>query len=285
VLRTWAYPTLVTPLFNRLAPLPQGPLRARLAALAARSGYALENVAVMDGSRRSGHANAHVTGCGRAKRVVLLDTLVEALEPAEIEAVTAHEIGHLAHRHMEKYQAAQALVALLWILGFGQMAGQEAFFAGLGLGAASPHLALAVLLAISPVLGLLARPAACLLLRRFEVEADAYAARHSDPAALCRALLRLSRRNVSPLSASPAYAAFHHSHPALPVRVEKLTALAEAPDLSPLLQPSAAFLACRAARASALAAWAASRSVWAALPAAPVVFSAMRARLPVSPRR
>jgi len=224
----WAYPALISPLFNRVAPLPEGELRARLAGLLTRSGYGLGEVMVMDGSRRSRHANAHVTGLGHTKRVVLLDTLVETLDPGEIESVTAHELGHLEHRHVQKYHAVQALIALGWILTFGWLAAQPGFFAGLGVSQPSPHAALALLLAISPVFALAVRPGVCLMLRRFEVQADAYAAHHSDAAGLYQALLRLARRNVSPLSADPLYAAFHHAHPLLPARLARLSLAAQA---------------------------------------------------------
>lgn len=224
----WGYPKLVSPLFNRSVPLPEGDVKARVAELMARSGYALDEVMVMDGSRRSSHANAHVTGVGSAKRVVLLDTLAETLEPAEIEAVTAHELGHLAHRHIVKYHAARAGIALAWILAFGWLAEQPGFLPGLGLSLPSPHAALALMLAISPLFSLLVRPAMCFMARRFEFQADAYVARHSNPGSLCRALMRLSRRNVSPLSAHPLYAAFFQSHPSLPARIDKLTPASEA---------------------------------------------------------
>jgi STE24 endopeptidase len=221
---TWAYPALVAPLFNRLAPLPDGDLKSRIARLMARSGHALADVMVMDGSRRSSHANAHVAGLGKAKRVVLLDTLVEALDPAEVEAVMAHELGHLTQRHIQKYHAARALIALCWILAFGWLTGQAGFYEGLGLSEPAPHLALALLLAISPVFGLLSRPAICAMARRFEHQADSFAVCYSDPRCLCEALIRLSCRNVTPLSADPLYAAFHHAHPSLPDRVERMLA-------------------------------------------------------------
>ncbi len=223
----WGYPKLVSPLFNRVMPLPAGEVKTRVAGLMARSGYALDEVMVMDGSRRSSHANAHVTGLGSAKRVVLLDTLVETLEPAEIEAVTAHELGHLAYRHIAKYHAARAGIAVAWIMAFGWLAEQPGFFPGLGLSLASPHVALALMLAISRPFSVLAAPALCFLARRFEFQADAHVARHSDPGSLCRALTRLSRRNVSPLSADPMYAAFFQSHPSVPARIDKLTAVAQ----------------------------------------------------------
>jgi len=225
----WGYPKLISPLFNRVMPLAEGEVKARVAGLMARSGYALDEVMVMDGSRRSSHANAHVTGMGSAKRVVLLDTLAETLEPAEIEAVMAHELGHLAHRHIPKYHAARLGIALAWIGVFGWLAGQPGFFPGLGVSLASPHVALALMLAISPLFSVLVRPALCLMARRFEFQADAYAARHSDPGCLCRALMQLSRRNVSPLSADPLYAAFFQSHPSLAARIAKLAAAEKAP--------------------------------------------------------
>ena len=94
------YPTLIAPLFNKFEPLADAALAARVQALMQRCGFAAKGLFVMDGSRRSAHANAYFTGLGAAKRVVFFDTLLQRLSPAEVEAVLAHELGHFRHRHV-----------------------------------------------------------------------------------------------------------------------------------------------------------------------------------------
>jgi STE24 endopeptidase len=96
------YPTIIAPLFNKFEPLGDASLRERVQALMARAGFAAKGLFVMDGSRRSAHANAYFTGFGAAKRVVFFDTLLQKLAPVEVEAVLAHELGHFRHRHVAK---------------------------------------------------------------------------------------------------------------------------------------------------------------------------------------
>ena len=96
------YPTVIAPLFNKFTPLEDASLKQRIEALLERCGFASSGLFVMDGSKRSAHGNAYFTGFGRSKRIVFFDTLLEKLAPQEIEAVLAHELGHLHHRHVIK---------------------------------------------------------------------------------------------------------------------------------------------------------------------------------------
>ena len=109
------YPTLIAPLFNKFTPLPEGPARARIEALLARCGFASKGLFTMDGSKRSSHGNAYFTGFGRAKRIVMFDTLLERLSPDETEAVLAHELGHFKLRHVAKRIAWSAIVSLVFL--------------------------------------------------------------------------------------------------------------------------------------------------------------------------
>src|SRR5450755_927232 len=95
-------PSVIAPLFNRFEKLQDESLQARVQALMARAGFAAKGLFVMDGSRRSAHANAYFTGFGAAKRVVFFDTLLSKLSAGEVEAVLAHELGHFKHRHVIK---------------------------------------------------------------------------------------------------------------------------------------------------------------------------------------
>ena len=101
-------PTLILPLFNKLTPITEGEVSARVKALLERCGFKARGVYLMDGSKRSSHGNAFFAGFGAAKRIVLFDTLVERLAPPEVEAVLAHELGHYKLHHIAKSLALSA---------------------------------------------------------------------------------------------------------------------------------------------------------------------------------
>ena len=209
-----AYPLLILPLFNRLDPLPEGPLRARLLALGERTGFRAAAILIMDGSRRSVHSNAFFTGFGRFRRIVLFDTLVAQLSPSELEAVLAHEIGHYRCGHIPQRLAlsggmlACAFALLAWLARVPWF--NPAF--GFPSGAAAPSFLLAGLLG-----GLAAfwfSPLSNLLSRHHEYQADAFArGATGGPDAMVGALRKLAEKNLSNLTPHPWYSAFHYSHP------------------------------------------------------------------------
>ncbi len=225
-------PTVIAPLFNRFRPLSDDSLRARVQALMARAGFAAKGLFVMDGSRRSAHANAYFTGLGAAKRVVFFDTLLARLAPGEIEAVLAHELGHHALRHVVKRIALLFALSLAFFALLGVLASRSWFYTGLGvqpsIGAPNDALALLLILLVAPVFSLFVTPVLAGISRRHEFEADAYACGQADRRDLASALLKLHEDNASTLTPDPIYARFYYSHPPA---VERLAALA--PALSP----------------------------------------------------
>ena len=224
VLLAWAWPTFIAPLFNRFTPLAPGPLRERLEALLARHGFAARGISVMDGSRRSGHGNAYFTGFGRAKRIVLFDTLVEQLEPEQLEAVLAHEIGHFRLHHIPKQLAFRALLALAGFALLGWLMQAPWFYTALGVQTPSVASALLLFMLALPYFTVPLQPLLARLSRRHEFEADAFAARESDAETLVAALVRMYRDNAATLTPDPLYSAFHDSHPPAPVRIAALRA-------------------------------------------------------------
>jgi STE24 endopeptidase len=94
LLMQWVFPTFIAPLFNKFQALDEGPLKTQIEALLKRCDFASQGLFVMDGSKRSAHGNAFFAGMGKAKRIVFFDTLIEKLNPGEVEAVLAHELGH-----------------------------------------------------------------------------------------------------------------------------------------------------------------------------------------------
>jgi STE24 endopeptidase len=222
------YPTVIAPLFNRFEPLADAPLRERVQALMARSGFAAKGLFVMDGSRRSAHANAYFTGLGAAKRVVFFDTLLQKLQPGEVEAVLAHELGHFRHRHVTKRMATLFAISLAAFALIGWLATRTWFYTGLGVqpSTAAPNDALALILFLlaSPVFGFFVAPLFAGVSRRHEFEADRYACRHADGRDLAAALLKLHEDNASTLTPDPIYVRFYYSHPPATERLAALDA-------------------------------------------------------------
>lgn len=219
-------PMLILPLFNRFNPLPEGPLKDRLWALAARTGFRARAIEVMDGSRRSRHANAFFTGLGRFRKIVLYDTLLNQLGEPEVEAVLAHEIGHARRRHLVKMAAVMAPLTLAGFALVAWLAHQPWFFAAFGFN--TPSLAVAFLLfaLLADTVTFWILPLTRHLTRRFEFEADAFAAKAVGTAQpLIEALRVLHRKNLSNLTPHPWYSTFHYSHPTLIERERALRAI------------------------------------------------------------
>lgn len=225
VLAQIAWPTVIAPMFNTFKPLEDGALKARVENLLARCGFRSRGLFVMDGSRRSAHGNAYFTGFGAAKRIVFFDTLLEKLEPQEVEAVLAHELGHFHHRHIYQRLAAAAVMtlALLWVLGW--LLTQEWFFAGLGMSANDAASGLALFSLVLPIFTFPLGPLMSHWSRANEFEADRYAATQARADDLVSALVKLYRDNAATLTPDPVYSRFFDSHPPASIRVSRLRAL------------------------------------------------------------
>jgi STE24 endopeptidase len=184
----------------------------------------------MDGSSRSGHANAYFTGFGTSKRVVFFDTLLAKLNTSEVEAVLAHELGHFRHRHVFKRIVSSFAIMLGVFALLGWLANQPAFYLGLGvapnLTAPNDALALILILMAGPVFMFFATPVFAALSRRQEFEADAFACQQADGQRLADALLKLYQDNASTLTPDPLYVRFHYSHPPA---AERLAAMRQRP--------------------------------------------------------
>jgi STE24 endopeptidase len=223
----WAAPRFIAPLFNRFSPLDNAALRERVEALLARCGFtAGGGVFVMDGSRRSAHGNAYFTGIGRNKRIVFFDTLLERIDPEEIEAVLAHELGHFRLHHVRQRLAVSGLSILAGLALLGWLARQPAFYATLGVAAPSPAMALLLFLVVVPVFTYFATPLEAWWSRRHEREADDFAVRYASADRLAAALIKLYRDNAAPLTPDPVHSAFYDSHPPALERITRLQRLA-----------------------------------------------------------
>lgn len=220
------YPGFIAPLFNKFQPLADEALVARVTALMKRCGFSAKGFYVMDGSRRSAHANAYFTGFGAAKRVVFYDTLLAKLSPGEVDAVLAHELGHFKHKHILKRIAGLFAMSLAGFALLGGLSTQIWFYTGLGvrpnLEGANDALALLLFLMAVPAFTFFISPLFAALSRKHEFEADAYAASQADARELGSALLKLYEDNASTLTPDPVFVGFYYSHPPASQRLARL---------------------------------------------------------------
>lgn len=216
------YSTLIVPLFNKQRPLEEGTLRLEIETLAQQTGFALDKIFVIDGSKRSSKANAYFSGFGRKRRIVLYDTLIQELEEKEILAVLAHEIGHYRKKHMTWTLVLSLIQSAAMLFIFSLVVDHPALSAALNIPEPSFHIGVLVFgVLFSPVstlTGLLTN----LLSREFEYQADAFAAQAGYANELSEALIRLSEKNLSNLTPHPAYAFVYYSHPTLLQRIGHL---------------------------------------------------------------
>jgi STE24 endopeptidase len=222
------YPTVIAPLFNKFQPLEDETVKARVTELMRRCGFAAKGLFVMDGSKRSAHANAYFTGFGAAKRVVFYDTLLAKLSPGEVDAVLAHELGHFKHKHITKRIVLMFAISLAGFALLGWLASQAWFYFGLGVrpNLAGPNDALALLLFLLavPVFSYFVSPLMAQFSRKHEFEADAFAASQTSGGDLGTALLKLYEDNASTLTPDPVYVKFYYSHPPASERLARLAA-------------------------------------------------------------
>ena len=222
MLMLWAFPKWIAPLFNQFKPLPEGRLKEQIENLLGRTGFKSKGIFVMDGSKRSGHGNAYFTGLGANKRIVFYDTLLENMQPEEVEAVLAHELGHFKHKHIIKQMLVTFALALAVLYVLGRLMPEAAFYQGLGVHYPSHAMALLLFLLVLPVFTFPFSPLGSLMSRRNEFEADRYAAAVSSAQDLIAALTKLYRSNAASLVSDKWYSRFYNSHPGARERVAAL---------------------------------------------------------------
>jgi STE24 endopeptidase len=225
------YPTFIAPLFNKFEPLQDETLKARVTELMNRCGFKAKGLFVMDGSKRSAHANAYFTGFGAAKRVVFFDTLLKTLTPGEVDAVLAHELGHFKHKHIIKRIVGMFAMSLAGFALLGYLSSQVWFYLGLGVRpitadvqGANSALALLLFMLAVPVFTTFISPLFAQLSRKHEFEADAYAMSQARASDLKTALLKLYEDNASTLTPDPLYVKFYYSHPPASERLARMGA-------------------------------------------------------------
>jgi len=218
------YSKLIVPLFNKQEPLEAGSLKEKIENYAAQVGFDLQNIFVINGSKRSTKANAYFSGFGKEKRVTLYDTLINDLEEEEIVAVLAHEIGHYKKKHIIFNLATSILLTGLMLLILSLFINNPEVSLAIGVNRPSFHAALigfGILYSpISEITGLLMNHFS----RKFEYQADDYAKHTYAALPLVTSLKKLSKNSLSNLTPHPAYVFMHYSHPPLIDRIRNLKA-------------------------------------------------------------
>jgi STE24 endopeptidase len=217
------YPTLIAPLFNKFEPLPEGEFRRRILSLAEQVGFKTSGIYSMDGSKRSAHSNAYFTGLGKAKRIVLFDTLLEQMTVDQGLAVLAHEMGHYKMKHIRRMLVVQTIFLFVGLYLLSLLAGYEPLFSAFRLGGPSNYGALVLFTLLSGPFTFFLGPLMNLLSRKHEYEADHFAvATLRDGKPMEEALINLTVKNLSNLTPHPWYSAYHYSHPS---PVERISAI------------------------------------------------------------
>lgn len=217
------YSRLIVPLFNKQEPLEEGSLKKAIEAYANKVGFELQNIFVIDGSKRSTKANAYFSGFGKQKRITLFDTLINELNEQEIVAVLAHEVGHYKKKHVVINLIASVLLTGFTLFLLSIFISNPSLSSAIGVQQPSFHAGLlAFVLLYSPIsefTGLIMN----YLSRKFEFQADHYAKETFAPEPLVSSLKKLSKNSLSNLTPHPAYVFVHYSHPPLIERITKLS--------------------------------------------------------------
>jgi STE24 endopeptidase len=218
------YTTLILPLFNKLTPLPEGELKSAIQDFASRVNFPLDNIFVIDGSKRSSKGNAFFSGIGKKKKIVLFDTLIQKHTTDELVAILAHEVGHFKKKHIVRGLVLSIVQVFFTMFILSLMVYNKDLSLAMGGTELSIHLnliAFSILFApISGITGLFMS----MYSRKNEFEADAYARETFSGQALAAALKKLSVDSLSNLYPHPWYVFFHYSHPPLLKRLEAINA-------------------------------------------------------------
>ena len=224
------YPKFIAPLFNKFQPLEEGELRTRLEAMLAKAGFSSDGLFVMDASRRSKHSNAYFTGFGKAKRIVLYDTLIKSMTVDEIESVMAHEVGHYKLKHIRNRLIMMFPLILAGAFLLFKVSHLDILYTGFGFAVtdinAMQFLGLELVMMIFSAISMPLEPIMNMFSRRHEYQADSYSAHLCKTGRpLITALIKLNSENLHEILPPKIYSFFHYSHPTLVERTRALEAI------------------------------------------------------------
>jgi STE24 endopeptidase len=225
LLMTVLYPTVIEPIFNKFTPLEERDLKTDIEQLVKKEGFKIEGVYEMDASRRTRHTNAYFSGIGKAKRIVLFDSLVESHSREEILSILAHEIGHMKKNHIKKQLIIAGLVSLLLFYAASKLITSRVMYASFGFSHTPYYVGLFLAGILWDPVSFIISPIGMAISRKFEREADLYSImvlKRAKP--LAEALKKMAKENLSNLTPHPLYVFFNYSHPPLLERIKFIKA-------------------------------------------------------------
>lgn len=216
------YSKLIVPLFNKQTPLQDGELKTEIENFGTKIGFKIENIFVIDGSKRSTKANAYFSGFGSQKRITLYDTLINDLETDEIVAVLAHEVGHYKKKHIIYNIILSLLLTGFTLFILSLLVGNNLLSQALGVETASFHIGLIAFTILYSPISEITSFFMNILSRKFEYQADDFAKNNFNGQSLISALKKLSKNSLSNLTPNNLYVKIHYSHPTLLQRILNL---------------------------------------------------------------
>ena len=225
LLVTVIYPTVIAPLFNKFTPLDKSDLKADIEQLAKKEGIGIKGIYQMDASRRTRHTNAYFSGLGKAKRIVLFDSLIQSHSQEEVLSILAHEIGHLKRNHIKKQLIISSIVSLFLFFMASKLITCRVLYESFGFSNTPYYVGLFLVGILWEPVSFFLSPFGMAISRKFEREADYYSIeiiKRAKP--LSTALKKMAKENLSNLRPHPLYVFFNYSHPPLLERIEYLEA-------------------------------------------------------------
>ena len=225
LLMTVLYPTVIAPLFNKFTPLEENNLKTDIEQLAKKEGIEIEGIYQMDATRRTRHTNAYFSGIGKAKRIVLFDSLIQSHSQEEVLSILAHEIGHLKKNHIKKQLVISSIVSLFLFYVASELITCHVMYESFGFSNTPYYVGLFLVGILWGPVSFFLSPLGMAISRKFEREADLYSimiTKRAKP--LAAALKKMAKKNLSNLKPHPLYVFFNYSHPPLLERIEYLEA-------------------------------------------------------------
>ncbi len=221
IISIFIYPTYISPLFNKFQNLDDEEIKNEIDDLSKRTNFSIDNLFVMNQSKRSKHPNAYFTGFSKNRRIVFYDTLLELLNPKEIKAVLAHEIGHYKHKHISKSLLLSTIIIFLGLFVLSNLINNSAYIELLNLPFNEASQLIALIFTYQ-VVSFFIDPFFSVLSRKNEYEADSFASKQVDKSLLISSLTKLYKSNLTFLIPNKLYAMVYYSHPTVLERINNL---------------------------------------------------------------
>jgi STE24 endopeptidase len=221
IISMFIYPTYISPIFNKFKKLQNENIKDEIKDLSERTDFSIENLFVMDRSKRSKHPNAYFTGFSKNRRIVFYDTLIDLLTPKEIKAVLAHEIGHYKHNHITKSLGISTFIIFIGMFLISQLVNNNNYLEILNLNNTASSQLIALFFTYQ-IISFFTDPFFSTLSRKNEYEADTFASKQVQKEHLISSLVKLYKSNLSFLIPNKFYAIFYFSHPTVLERINNL---------------------------------------------------------------